>query len=346
MTTRSPEQGMELLYDLLTLEDVLIQRGRIIPPRIAELIGSLREATRFFRMGDGRLCSFHGGGRSSELRVETVLDLAETPVDSPLQGRRSGFHRLGGPDMEVMVDAGPPPSGPWSVNACLQPLALEIMLQGERLFTGCGWTPEYGAGPDLRLAAGACTVEVGSTSPGRLALRSEASPLGAQLVDAPLAVQVDRHKAEDATWLQMSHAGWANPFGLSHHRNLYLDLSAGELRGEDRFVPLIGASPKRRARQFAVHFHVDPAVQVTRSEDGKSFIMELPSGRKFCLQTDALDTYLEASDIHEQDVTWPTSQIVLCGPISEQDNGARVRWKLDEVACPPSPPEQEPGDLD
>jgi uncharacterized heparinase superfamily protein len=59
--TRSPEAGIELLFDLLTLDDALGQRGRPSPEALSRAIDRLSTAARFFTLGDGHLAAFHGG---------------------------------------------------------------------------------------------------------------------------------------------------------------------------------------------------------------------------------------------------------------------------------------------
>ncbi|HEX6865782.1 MAG TPA: heparinase, partial [Caulobacteraceae bacterium] len=59
--TRSPQQGLELLFDLLTLDDALSQRARPSPEPVMAAIDRLGLATRFFTLADGKLAAFHGG---------------------------------------------------------------------------------------------------------------------------------------------------------------------------------------------------------------------------------------------------------------------------------------------
>jgi uncharacterized heparinase superfamily protein len=71
------------------------------------------------------------------------------------------------------------------------------------------------------------------------------------LVRGPTHVTCHRDEADGATWLEMSHDGYASPYGVIHHRRLYLTGSGEDLRGEDR---LAGDTPPA----FVLRFHLHP----------------------------------------------------------------------------------------
>ena len=60
-----------------------------------------------------------------------------------------------------MVDAGPPARGVWSLTACGQPMAIEVVCGRDRLITAQRLEPGAAAPQALRMAAGASTVTVG-----------------------------------------------------------------------------------------------------------------------------------------------------------------------------------------
>jgi len=43
-----------------------------------------------------------------------------------------------------------------------------------------------------------------------------------------------REEAEGNAWLDLSHDGYRQHFGLVHHRRLYLSADGTDLRGQDR----------------------------------------------------------------------------------------------------------------
>ena len=130
--TRSPEAGVELLFDLLTLDDALGQRGRPSPEALSRAIDRLSSATRFFTLGDGHLAAFHGGETVGPARIAAALAHDDAGPRSLNAAPHSGYHKMIGGSIEVIADCGPPPAGPLSVNACAQPAALEIVCAKDR----------------------------------------------------------------------------------------------------------------------------------------------------------------------------------------------------------------------
>jgi uncharacterized heparinase superfamily protein len=300
--SRSPQRGLELLLDLLTLDDALLQGNRQAPEEIGAAIDRLGVAARFFTLADGRLASMQGGEAVSAPVIAAALAHEETRK-APLKLGTSGYHKLQGHGVEVIVDAGPP-------AACAQPLAIEVICGRDRLITCSGWT--RGAPPQLQLTEAASTATLDGASCG-----------------VPAKVEARRHETEAAMWLEMSHDGWLKRFGLIHDRRLFIDRVTGELRGEDRFEP---PTPRehngpRRYIPFAVHFHLPPGVRASLAQDKKSVLLSGPSSEGWWLRTDAAEVAIEPSRHVEGGEVKRTSQLVLRGQV-RHDKGGRVRWKL------------------
>jgi uncharacterized heparinase superfamily protein len=327
LKSRNPEQGLELLFDLLTLDDVLLQRGREAPPEVSRNLDRLTQATRFFTLGGGRLAAFQGGGAVSRQRTGAALarDDGEARVQPLLP--HAGYHRLSGRTLHVVIDTAPPASGAWSVQACAQPLALEIACGPDTLIAGVGWSAEA-QGPDgLRLTAGGSTASLGEAACGRTLKGFAARGLGRRLVDGPRQVTAERRENEAGVWLESAHDGWAARFGISHQRRLFLNPDLDELRGEDHFAPTDAAKPPQRASAYTVRFHLPPEVKVSLARDKRSVLLRGPSNQGWWFRNDAPDVLIEPSVHFEDHLPKRCAQIVLKGPIV-RETGARVRWKL------------------
>jgi len=343
LKSRSPEAGLELLLDLLTLDDVLLQRGRETPGAVARSLDRLGAATRFFTLGDGRLAAFQGGEASDPQRVRAALSQDEDDAARPLGAApHSGYHRLVGRLIQVIVDAGPPADGPWSVAACAQPLALEVTCGPDRIFSNCGWTPDAigvdAAEPEaLRLTAGGSTAELDGRSVGRLLSGFSAKVLGPRLIGGARTVDGARNENDAGAWVALNHDGWASRFGVTHERRLFVDGRMDELRGEDLFY---GSQAGRVPRPvpLAIRFHAAADVQVSIALDGRSVLLRGASNRGWWFRNDASEVVLEPSIQYQNGLPRRSVQVVLRGMVNA---GAptRVRWKLTPVdAAPPKAP--------
>ena len=325
--TRSPEAGMELLLDLLTLDDALIQRGRPPPEGLSRAIDRLTAGLRFFTLNDGALPAFQGGEAGDAKRLAAARAHDETPADqaAPVEMRASGYQRLTGKMLEVIVDAGCAATGAWSTSALGQPLSLEVLCGRDRLIAGSGWSDMASGPPALRLAAGGSTVSIGAGVAGEPLGGFFARALGPRLVGGPTKIEVLRRESEAGVWLDLAHDGWLERSQLTHERRLFLDRATDELRGEDRFVPAEGA--KSVPTPIEAHFHLHPDVRASLARDQRSVLLKGPSNIGWWFRNDAGQVSLEPSVYYREGRAIRTTQVVLRGRL-RTDRGGRIRWKL------------------
>jgi uncharacterized heparinase superfamily protein len=329
--TRSPEAGVELLFDLLTLDDALRQRGRPTPEPAARAIDRLSTATRFFTLGDGGLAAFHGGETVGQARIAAALAHDDTGPRPLMSAPHSGYEKMVGGSLELIADCGPPAAGFLSIAACAQPAAIEILCAKDRLITSCGWSPEAGGAQAFRLSDAASTVSVGDGSAGRPLSGFRAKALGPWLVDGATKVEAQRHDDVGGVWLDIVHDGWRH-VGLTHTRRLFLDAVADELRGEDSLVPMAAldldaASGPRRYLPFAVRFHLHPEARASIARDGKSVLIRGPNTIGWWLRNDAVDVEIAPSAHFDHGLARKAGQVVLKSQV-RPEVGAKIRWKL------------------
>ncbi len=345
LRTRSPEQGLELLLDLIALDDGLLQRGRVLPEPIARALDRLGAALRFFTLADGRLMRMNGGEAASADRVAAALDMDDASAPPFDHAPHVGVHRLTGASMQLAVDAGPAPDGAWSIAACAQPLSVEIVCGGDRLITNSGWSPDAdGSAAALRLTAAGSTVSLGGGSAGEPLSGATARVLGPRLKGGATRVIARRQQNETGVWLELSHDGWMATLGLMHERRLFLDPALDELRGEDLFErppedAAKAATGTPRQIPYAARFHLAPGVRASLARDKRSVLLRGASDRGWWFRNDAPDVTIEPSFVVEAGEPRRTQQIVLTGRF-DPDAGGRVRWKLTPVE--PTPPPRLP----
>lgn len=311
--SRRPDLALELLFDLQTLDEAMVQRGLAAPDAVQRAIDRLAATVRFFTLADGALADFHGGSARTPAYVAAAR--AQDEADGrPVATDLGGYQRMDTAAVQVIADIAPPASGAWAERACDQPLAIQVLVGGRRLI-------DPGAGRGI---AAASSVQVGDEGHGKVLTGFAAAVLGARLVDADAIVDAQRHEAPGAVWLDLAHHGWMPAHGLVHQRRLYLDLEAGELRGEDRLTPTARAQGPdgRHFVPYAIRFPLHHGVQALVSQDRRSVLLRLPGGGGgWILRNDALEIAIEPL------VGVRGLQLVLRGQ-RRADSGSRVRWKL------------------
>jgi hypothetical protein len=337
--SRSPEAGLELLLDLLSLGDALSQLSEPVPEAIGGTMQRLTTALRLQTLPDGRLAGFQGGGPSTPARVAAARahdDLVEVPGRPT--GTVGGLTRIRSPLLTIIADTGSPGRGAWSEMACAQPLALEIVCGRDRLVTGCGWTPRAADRQGLRLTPGHSTLTLGEQSFAEPLGGWKGDLLGPRLFGRAYQCNVEQRDGDGAVWLEIAHDGWAAPYGLLHQRRLYLDQRLDELRAEERLHPSAEHRDIVRAiaAPYAVRFHLEPGAQASLARDRRSILLRGHSGRGWWFRTDGPDVAIEPSVHVEDGLTRRSLQVVVRGS-ARTDAETRIRWKLSPAGAGSDP---------
>lgn len=308
--SRSPEAGLELLFDLVTLDGALQERGAVAPEAVSTALDRLRTGLRFFVQPNGRLPAFHGGRAVAPSRVMAAFgEASRNPGAAPDQAPHTGYQRLNARTLKVMVDAGPPAEGDWSSAATAHAMALEVFVGREPLII----SGRSGDHVDARLTSAGSTGSIAEDSLGEVLTGFPARGLGPRLVGGVETVELRRSAdAEFTLWVELSHHGWVRQHGFIHERRLFVDVAADELRGEDKFTP--GAAQPTQ-KPFAVRFHLAEGVRAEAAADGRSVELRTQGGGRWRLRHDAHVSAVE------------NGAIVLRGHIQPQ-GGVRLRWKL------------------
>ena len=325
--TRSPEAGLSLLLDLLTLEDGLSKRGRPAPEEMSRALDRLGASLRVLGLPDGRLACFQGGEAGDPAHVAAAREASDlVSISQQISLPHAGYEKLTGAMLTVMVDAAAPAAGAWSEAACAQPAAIEVFCGRDRLITNCGWSPG-GNGPEaMRLTSAGSTLSVGEGSCGVLARGKIGKQFGARLKGGPTRVTARRQENPQGAWLELAHDGWEAAWGVRHERLLYLDRGSDELRGEDRLVPPVPSASTRMA-PVAVRFHLHPSVKASLARDRKSVLLQGPTTSGWWLRNDAQDVSIEHSVHYENGQPKRSTQVVLRSHIPCGEGG-KIRWKL------------------
>lgn len=326
---RSPGQQLLALQDLVEIRNLLHGAGAEAPPHLGAALDRAAPALRLFRHGDGGLALFNGTREEGSSLLDVVLSQAQARGRAPAALPETGFHRLQAGRTLVIVECGTPPPG--RAAAALAPdalprgadrfahagtLSFEMSVGRDRLVVNCGAAPS--ADPAwrdaLRATAAHSTLVLADTNSAEL----REDGLGRR----PERVEVERHEANGAQWLEASHDGWRRPFAAIHRRRLYLSESGDDLRGED---VVEAADPPA----FALRFHLHPAVVAGPQQDPSAVLLRLPSGAGWRFRAKGGRVALEES-LYLAGEPRRTTQLVVH---AEAGVGA-VQWAISRVSLP------------
>ncbi|WP_133636846.1 heparinase II/III family protein [Zavarzinia compransoris] len=327
IASRNPNDHLAVLEMLVRIRGALAAAGQVPSLALTRAIDRLTPAVRFFRLGDGKLATFHGARPGRTAHIDDILALAAPRGKAPARLPHIGFERLEGRKFTVLFDVGAPPPPGQSGAAHIAPLAFEMSAGRDRLIVSCGAAP--GRDGDWQRVGRATAAHSTMTLDDQNAwVPVEDRDIGFRPALPAMATTATRNEAEGQIWVEASHSGYGPRLGLIHRRSIWLDVEGGEIRGEDRVEPR-GRAPGR-SLPFALRFHLAPDVRATMTGDGSSVLLRTPSGEGW--QFRALGGHValdESVSIADYGPPRRAEQIAVTGSL---DAGrATLRWGLKRV---------------
>jgi uncharacterized heparinase superfamily protein len=278
--SRNPGTIIDLLLDLLPLSQAFTSRNLAPPQQLLNAVDRMMPMLRFFRHDDGNFALFNGMGPTAPDLIATILaydDVRGEPVEN---APHSGYQRMKMNNLLVLMDTGAPPPMAVSQEAHAGCLAFEFCAGGQRIVTNCG-VPAINKESWRQVARATpahSTVTFNNAS--SCIFREEGAfreLIGVPIVDGPSRVSVARNEHGDSLVLRASHDGYGR-FGIIHQRAVMLTAGGNKLEGEDVFIPTHGEMlPLGALDEFAVRFHLHPAVKASRHQDGHGAMLVLPN---------------------------------------------------------------------
>jgi uncharacterized heparinase superfamily protein len=319
--SRNPGALIEILLDLLPLRQAYTARNIAPPPAVINAIDRMMPMLRFFRHGDGSFALFNGMGPTPPDLLATLIAYDDTRGAPVANAVHSGYQRVDAGPTVLLMDTGRPPPPPMSYEAGGGCLSFELSAKLQRIVVNCG-IPATGR-ENWREFSRSTPAHSTVTFNGASSCRIRD---GRTIVAGPAGVPVEREEDNDGTIIvRASHDGYAARFGTIHQRTLVISPDGNRIDGEDLFLPARGnAIPTKYPDEFAIRFHLHPAIRATRVADGHSVMLVLPNRDLWNFHT-----YEDIADLEDgaflggQDGPRRTFQIVIRGKAREVPH---VRW--------------------
>jgi uncharacterized heparinase superfamily protein len=296
--SRNPGALIELLIDLLPLRQTFAARNVAPPPALLNAIDRMMPMLRFFRHGDGSFALFNGMSSAPSHLLATLLAYDDTHGVPMASLPHSGFQRLDAGTMTLIMDTGPPPPPNVSHEAHAGCLSFELSAGQGRIVINCGM-PATGRDNWRAFARGTPAHSTltyhGASSCQFVELAAMKRFLqGSPIVSGPSNVESLREVMDNGTLLTTSHNGYLDRFGVIHRRVLMAAPDGSRLDGEDSVSPPPGGRVKGPETDYALRFHLHPAVKASRLGDARGVMLVLPNRDVWTFE--ALDDKVELED--------------------------------------------------
>jgi uncharacterized heparinase superfamily protein len=277
--SRNPEAVVEILLELLPLRQAFSSRNIAPPPAVLNAIDRMMPMLRFFRHPEGTFAHFNGMGVTPADSLLTLLAYDATRGAPLSNAPYSAYQRLEAGGGVLIMDTGRAPPIEMSLDAHAGCVSFEFCSPKQSLIVvNCGM-PTVGREdwrPLARATAAHSTVTFNDTSSARFVELATFRRVlgGSPMLGGPSKVIVTREDSPNGIVLRAAHDGYADRFGIVHERTLMLSVNGVRLDGEDVFLAADGSAQLHSARdEFAVRFHLHPAIKATRLTDGHGVML-------------------------------------------------------------------------
>jgi uncharacterized heparinase superfamily protein len=321
---RSPQAMLELLIRLIDLRDVFMAARRPLPDSLQITIETMASVVLMLCHGDGQPARFNDTAELDPRLVEAALRRAGGRFRPLNQLPLTGFQRMECARTTVLVDCGAPPRHGLDAHAHAGTLAFEMSVDGDHLIVNCGahpWSKEWQQ--VQRTSAAHSTLVVDNVNSSMLLPPKKG--IGGAVKMGGIALKPDivtsrREETNGQIWLDLSHNGYEEGFGLIHRRRLYLSANGEDFMGEDQLVGKGGNS-------FALRFHLHPQVQVSITQNGQAALMKLAKGSFWRMRVQGGELALaESAAIGVGGRVRRTQQLVIMGAI--ESDKTEVKWLI------------------
>lgn len=346
LLSRNPEELLDLFALLVLAMQVLAEAGHAAGRSHLDAIAHIAPTLRALRHADGSLARFHGGGRGLAGQMDQALASSGVKPRGAPATHAMGYARMSAGRTTVIVDAGPPPTGPWARTAHASTLAMEMTTGRRPLIVSCGSGRPFG--PDWekagRATASHSTLAIDGLSSSHFKPERASRGGGLLLVDPPKRVNEQQVSGPSGISLIVGHDGFVAGFGLTHVRRMNLSFDGRSLVGEDTLGAMDPAGRKRLDKalgkalgrnrsaeqlRYVIRFHLHPDVEADLEDKGASVLLTLKSGEHWQFrQHGGADLALEPSVFLERHRLKPRQckQITLTGSVI--DYAGQVSWTL------------------
>ncbi len=220
---------------------------------------------------------------------------------------------------KVFFDVVQPNRDMISSNLSAGTLSIELSGFGEKIFTNCGASENFGKNPEyLRYSAAHSTIILQNTNISEI---KEGNPH----IKFPQSVVFRREANTEEEIFEGSHNGYLKKFKKIIKRKLIINKNLDKLEGEDN---LISYKETNKRLVYHIRFHLADGIVFNFTNNKKNIILKTKLNNIWLFKSD-MELIVEDSIIVDNNSTKPTKQIVLKGILS--DKKIIRKWSLQKI---------------
>ncbi len=284
-----------------------------------ELILKMTSVLNEYFHKDGSIPLFNGSNNIYTKEIYNSLNKERFLKKRIFANVDNGIAFYADKNKKVFFDVVQPNKDMVSSNLSAGTLSLELSGFGEKIFTNCGASENFGKNPEyLRYSAAHSTIILQNTNISEI---KEGNPH----VKYPQSVVFRRETNTSEEIFEGSHNGYLNKFKKIIKRKLIINKNFDKLEGEDSFISYKGTA-KRLV--YHIRFHLNHGMVFNFTNSKKNIILKTSLNNIWLFKSD-MELIVEDSIIVDNNSTKPSKQIVIKGILS--DKKIIRKWSLQKI---------------
>ena len=185
----------------------------------------------------------------------------------------------------LAVDLGSSPEKKFSGNYQSGSLSFEIIFNGKKLISNSGYFQNFKH--QLNSISKSTAAHSTLVLDNHSSSKTKKNSYGAFTIEKRLKIIKKSVIAEKNYWsISGSHDGYLKKYGMIHERKIEFFPEANKFIGEDKLLK----KRKFKSSNFEIRFHFEPGVKITKTQEGRSILIELSnSGWRFACKDHIID---------------------------------------------------------
>ena len=274
--SRNLGQVIFYLKYFILIREWLKESQNEIPEYLDEIIYHLGQSYNFIWQSTGCSLLFNGNHEANHSDFDKYLKFHDYKFKNE-NNERGGYAILKNKNFLLSVEIGHSTEKKFSTNYQSGALSFEIFYNAKKLISNSGYFQNYNhqLNSISKSSASHSTLILDNRSSSKMKKQSN----GKLMIEKGLKIIKKSVISEKNYWsISGAHDGYLKEYGVIHERKIEFFPESNKFIGEDKLLK----KRKFKSSNFEIRFHFEPGVKITKTQEGKSILIELSnSGWRF-----------------------------------------------------------------
>ena len=321
--SRNIRQLIFYLKYFILIREWLKESQAEIPEYLNEIIFYLGQAFNFTWQNINQSLLYNGNHITDNSDFDKYLKLHNYKFKSETN-EYGGYTILKNKSVILSADIGPSPDKKFSNDYQSGSLSFEIYYKESKLISNSGYFQNFKH--QLNSISKSTATHSTLTLDNRSSCKLKKDTDGYLKIEKGLKILKKTVVFEKNYWkIIASHDGYNKDYGIIHERQIEFFPEANKFIGHDKLLK----KSNFKSSDFEIRFHFDPNVKITKTQEGKSILIELKnSGWKFTCKKHLID--VETGLYFGKKNSFTENQNIFISGVTQSEE-QDIRWEIIKI---------------